>query len=107
MITSLDVLTLVMVDGVIGQCNGGLVVHLQQWHSRRRSHDFFKQPSQPHALARRRCCYNILSFTRGEGHHLLLLILASDGTLCKEVDVACGALAIIHVPGHVAIAVAT
>jgi hypothetical protein len=59
-IFSIYVLASIMVNGVLIEIDGGLVVHLQDWCSRLLTDEILQEPSQPDNLTCTSCCCNVL-----------------------------------------------
>ena len=67
-----DVLALVVKDIVLGEGNGGLIVHHQSWQTSFLDGPLAQQPAQLDRLARRYGRRDVLHFARRQRHHLLL-----------------------------------
>ena len=79
-----DVLAPVIEDRVLGEGDGGLVVHHQSWRVSFLTGQLAQQPTQPDSLARRRGRYDVLRLTHRQRHNLLLQRLPGDGATPRK-----------------------
>src|SRR6185312_11858380 len=99
-----DVLASVMVDGVLCQSNGGLIVHHQDGCPSFFSGELCQQPPQPNSLATCRRHHNVLCLASTQLNDLLFHRLPGDRARSKEEEHTSRAPSSINVARHVAVA---
>jgi hypothetical protein len=100
-----DVLAPFMKNGVLGQGQSGLAVHLEFHRSSVSTEEITKQSNKTERLSRSGGGCYVLDLTAGQGHHLLLDRLPANETLVEEEEDPACALAGVDVTGVVAVAV--
>ncbi|KAJ1283616.1 hypothetical protein BS78_03G141900 [Paspalum vaginatum] len=100
-----DVLAPIVEDRVLGELNGGPVVHPQDRHAGLLSCHLPQQPPETHRLAAHRRSRDVLRLARREGDNPLLHALPGDHTPAEEEEHARGAPSAVDVAAHVAVAV--
>ena len=99
-----DVLAPIVEDRVLGEGDGGLVVHHQSWRVSFLAGQLAQQPAQPDSLAHRRGYCDVLRLASQQRHDLLLQRLSSNGGRSKEDEHVGGAPSPVDVAHHVCVA---